>query len=147
MEKRPAGITIISFIYLLIAGVGLYAGLSLTHQNLFALATMALLGVSAIGLYIGQQWAWWIIATMTLFSIIMNLPQFFLVVFNAGAIPEANKYFLKFGGKLLIQGLILFFLFSQPVVKYFDLDKITKTKRFLILLAATGGLFLTLYLW
>jgi len=147
MVKRPAGITLNSYIYLLIASLGLYAGFSLTSQNLFALATMFLLGVSAIGLYLGQQWAWWIIGTMTLFSIIMNLPQFFLVVFNAEAIPEAHKYFLKFGGKLLIQGLILFFMFSQPVIRFFALDKITHTRRFLILLSAAAGLFLVLYLW
>lgn len=147
MEKRPAGITIISIIYLLIAGVGLYAGFSLATQNLFALATMLLLGISAIGLYIGQQWAWWLIGTLTLFSIIMNLPQFLMVVFNAGAIPEVHKYFLKSGGKLVIQGLILFFMFSQPVIRFFVLEKITHTKRFLILLAAVGGLFLVLYLW
>ncbi|MCB1583476.1 MAG: hypothetical protein KDI92_10470, partial [Xanthomonadales bacterium] len=72
--------------------------------------------------------------------------QLILVIKNADIIPEIQKYYLKYGGKLIIQGLILFFMFSQPVIKFFALENMTKAKLFLTLVAAAAVLFLIFYL-
>ncbi|MGJ8662045.1 MAG: hypothetical protein ACSHWU_00275 [Marinicella sp.] len=147
MEKRPAGLAIISFIYVLIAVIGLTSSFSMSTVNWFSTVTLLLLGISGIGFFMGQKWAWWIIGTMTLFSIFINIPQLLMVIINADVIPDIQKHYLKHGGKIIIQGLILAFMFSQPVIKYFVFENITKTKQFFILVAAAAGTFLTLYLF
>ena len=146
MEKRPAGISIIAFIYTLVSCVGLISSFSLSSENWFATATMLVLGLSAVAFYLGNKWAWWIIGTMTLFSIIVNVPQLYFVITNSELIPDINKYYLKHGGKLIIQTLILFFLFSKPVIKFFSFEKPNKIKLLVFLVAAAGLLFFGLKL-
>ena len=146
MEKRPAGITIISFIYLLVAALGLMANFSFTGEHWFSTVTMLILAVTSVAFFLRQQWAWWVIGTMTMFSIAVNIPQLLLVVEHTDKIPNVQKYYLKHGGKLVIQSLILFFLFSQPVIDFFAFKNIKKSKQFLILTAAAAGLFLIVYL-
>ena len=142
MDKRPAGISIISFIYLLIACLGLFSSFSPSSANLFATATMLLMGVSAVGYYSGKKWAWWIVSTLTLFSIATNLIQLQVVLNHTGSVSNILKYYLLIGGKAVIQILILVFMFSTPVIKFFSLEKLKRTNLFFVLLAITVTVFL-----
>ncbi len=147
MSNRPAGISILALIYILISSIGLISSISLPAVNWLAILSMLGLGISAVAFYMGQKWAWWIIATLTLISIIINVPQFYYIVTNSDLIPDIRKYYLKHGGKIVVQTLILLFMFSKPIIKFFSFKTLNRAKLSAILIAAVVVLFFVLKLF
>ena len=147
MNKRPAGVSIIAFIYILISGVGLYSSLSMGMSNWFTFATMVLFGLAGIGFYMGQKWAWWVISTFVLISITSNSLKLIVALNQVGLESAIQKTYLLMAAKVVVQSLILILMFSKPVIDFVKLENFTKPKLFLYLLAATVGMFLLLYIF
>ncbi len=146
MGKRPAGISILSFIYILITVIGLLTNRLSMNDDWFSYVILIILGVSAVALYMGQRWAWWVIGSMTVFSIMVNITNLYFSLSNLDLIPDVNKFYFKFGAKLLIQSLILALFLSKPVIQFFAFKNLNTLQRLLILSGTAGLMYLVLHL-
>lgn len=70
------------------------------------------------------------IAFTTLFVIINKVSYVYIGLVNLDSIPDIGKYFLTHAGKLLLQTLILIYLFQKDVNIYFDFSNQNKSKKF-----------------
>ncbi len=146
MDNRPAGISILAFIYILVGMLGMMLNPTPIMQGWATYLTYAILIVSAAALYLRHRWAWWVLGTLTAFSIMLNCINLFAALSHLDSLPNASKYYLKFGGKLLLQSLILIYLFSQPVINFFAFKSDNKTQKLFMLFGAAGIIYLILVL-
>lgn len=144
--KRPAGLTILTFIYVLVGAVIIIPALN-GPMDLLTVVIAGLLVVAAIGLFMGQPWGWWIIATMTTLAVAMSLLTVTRGLMQFDQLLDPNDFLLKRGGRLAIQSLILVFLLTQPVIRFVKVDLFKAWQLLLILIGAASALVLGLALW
>jgi len=144
--KRPAGITILAFLYVLVGTVLIIPSLQ-APMDLLTTMLAGLLLISAVGLFIGQPWAWWIIGTMTTLAVAMSLLTVTRGLLQYDQLLDPNDFLLKRGGRLAVQSLILVFLLTQPVIRFVKVDHFKWWQLLLILIGAASALVLGLALW
>lgn len=152
MTNRPSSISFLSFLYVLVAVIGLIPIISnneisalFKSDNLFSIITLMLLILSSVGLFMGKKWGWWIVAFFTTFSILSKIPILYWSFANIDFIPDVGKFYLKNAGKMLVQTLILVYLFQENVNQYFQFNNnLSKLKRLgilVLLCIITSGVF------
>jgi hypothetical protein len=116
-------------------------------MDVLTVAIAGLLVVAAIGMFMGQPWAWWIIATMTTLAVAMSLLTVTRGLLQFDQLLDPNDFLLKRGGRLAVQSLILVFLLTQPVIRFVKVDRFKWWQLLLILIGAASALVLGLALW
>ncbi len=144
MKKRPAGISILAFIYILVGMLGIMMNPTSISHDWTAYLIYAALVVSAAALYLRHRWAWWLLGTLTAFSILVNCINLFVTLAHPEALSDEHRLVMKFAGKLLLQSLILVYFFSQPVMKFFGFSTDNKPQKLFILLGGAGMIYLIL---
>lgn len=114
---------------------------------LFAIANVILISAfaSSIAILSKKLWGWILIVFNYTFSISRLVVASGYVLFNFNEIPSQMLGITIFGLviKLVVQGLILFYLFGNRVMEYFDLDS---DKKKYILIRALACAIITLLL-
>jgi len=141
MGKRPAGISIIAWIYILISGISLVSSLILSVYSWPLIIIYLTIFISAVALYLGQKWAWWLMATLAMFMLIRNTSALILAIGNSSDVTGIGQYYLLTGGKLIFHCLILIVLLSKPAIQFFAFQKLNTVQRLLILFAVCVAIF------
>lgn len=148
--KRPAGITVLSVLYLL-GGFGalaaLFVGMSTLIESLnsigvssievlFSSLIMAFLAFGgAYGMWVGEKWGWWLGVLFLVFSSLKSINALILIPEFAaqyGATDaQLSKQYVKFIGRIFFNFLFIIYFFSKTVEEYFQLGNISKSKRIL----------------
>ena len=92
---------------------------------LVSLAAAPLLVVAARGLWRGRKWAWWIAALYYAYSIDRNAAA--LLALAVDDVPRTAEYSsayyaTKYASRIIIQGVLLLYLFRARVLRYFCLE-------------------------
>ena len=166
MQTRPIGISILSVLYI-IGGIGtlgitilniqvLMGGTAsqvfdkLEVSSIYAVISILFLGIlglaGGIGMWCGKKWGWWLGAFCLMYSVARNINALIMLPILAeqfGA-PEAGlaKYYIKHGGRIVINSLFVLYFFKSNVEAYFQVERLNAWKRFFQLLGATVGIIL-----
>jgi hypothetical protein len=153
--KRPTGIWILAALY----GVGsifLIAtqlamarhmadgfeelGFSVLGAHL-SIAFLGILGLTAaVGMWRGKRWGWWLGAFYMAYSVTRNLNALVTIpmIVQQFDVPASGvaKYYVKFGGRVIIHSLVCWYFFSPRVESYFEMETSSKIRRLLILVSS-----------
>lgn len=156
--KRPIGITILAVLYFLsglaILGmqVAFYRQLNEGLGNVGVSAVVAQLGIlflaalglaAGTGMWLAKRWGWWLGAFYLTYSVarsinaLIALPGLLEAV--GGSAGSGAKYYIKYGGRVVIHSLICWYFFTPKVEAYFGVADISRKKRVGGLVAATAG--------
>ena len=115
--------------------------LPLLIAGIFFLAALAI--GSAVGMWIGARWGWYLGSFYYVYSIIRNLLAIVTVYYLAaelkaedfGASRGPDYHYFKFGVRALIHALIYIYFFKSNVLEYFRLTQVSVVKVILVELA------------
>ena len=156
-RHRPAGISILAIINV-ISGISvilfqiLLSGVLqfFVHQLDFstALLIISLLLVAALdlmsgaGLWLGKKWGWWTGA----FVYVININRTARILIEMVSIAmtytavdsgfDINLYLIRYTIQALVQIMVLLYLFTGNVLKYFELEDLPKWKIMLMMAGA-----------
>lgn len=109
LRKPPLSIAVVAALFLALAALDLYRGLTplfgaghLAGDDLLVLAIGVAAGVGAVFVYLGHEWARWLLAAWMALHVAISIGNTRQLVMHA-----------------LIFGLIAFFLFRPPVREHF----------------------------
>ncbi len=147
-KTKPLGITLLTILHVIgsIAIVPVFLmlfskkgemavgleGLPFTTTDIFAgLLLVAVLTVgSALGMYLGRQWGWWLASYYYVHSAVQKTFAFvttFQMANQLGASEaEIQTLAVKTFPRVIVKLLILFYLFRPQVWEYFEIAKIRK---------------------
>lgn len=155
-KDRPTGISILAVLYLIggasvlaaqifLSGLITKGASAIGVSNVHAMLGFAFLGtigvVSAIGMWTGKKWGWWLGAFYLFYSVARNAEAFLMIptLLESLGMPEGGvtKHYVKHGGRVIIHSLLILYFFKSSVVDYFGVGAMGPWRRFSILLAAT----------
>lgn len=95
---------------------------------------------SAVGMWIGKAWGWWLGTFGYVTSMLSNGISLLTIVTMSAEIEanggELGRLFVKHGTRALIAGLLVLYLFNDNTLAYFSLPRESKWKMF----AIVGGI-------
>ncbi len=157
-ETRPIGIAILSWLHMISGIFGFFIFILLIllfrnnpeAQNLLSsigippvllivaiLFILVMTLVSGIGMWKGKKWGWILGSFNYLYEVVRNLYALIMIpaissMFSAEDLSEAARgpafYYVKYGGRAIIAGLIYLYFFKGSVRLYFGLFDIKKWK-------------------
>lgn len=145
-RKRPLPILIFA-VFHVVGGISILSMLFnsgiITGFLFFSLFFLGLLTLfSGIGMWLGKVWGWWVGAFYYLYAVARSLNVLFLLKIGDQGIEMTGKYYIKYGGKMLISLLILAYFFHPKVRKYFFVEGKSKKRLIGFLLMPLFILFL-----
>lgn len=115
----------------------------------FMIGIGGLILVSAVGLWMGKIWGWWLVGVGYSLSALWNglFLMFIIGMSTLGQIPGGapGEVYTKYGVRAVIAGLIVSYLFKDNVLTFFALHNQSKGKLFGILCGITFLLFVVLF--
>ena len=153
--SRPIGVSILSVLHFL-GGFLLLAAQALMLANLEAVEeslqiigippVLLILGVmfltvlvfaSAVGMWMGTKWGWWLAAFYYMYSIFRNATALYTVLSMADQLEGAHRgpgyYFAKHSIRIIIHFLLFLYFFKGNVLDFFGLEDIEKGKAVTII--------------
>lgn len=165
--KRPIGLVILVVFVVItaivVAGVGVLMfatiaanqaaasvlGVPIIAIGGFMIGIGGLILVSAVGLWMGKIWGWWLVGVGYSLSALWNglFLMFIIGMSTLGQIPGGapGEVYTKYGVRAVIAGLIVSYLFKDNVLTFFALHNQSKGKLFGILCGITFLLFVVLF--
>lgn len=165
--KRPIGLVILVVFVVITAivvvgvGVLMFATIAANQAaaSVFGVPIIAIGGfmigigglilVSAVGLWMGKIWGWWLVGVGYSLSALWNglFLMFIIGMSTLGQIPGGapGEVYTKYGVRAVIAGLIVSYLFKDNVLTFFALHNQSKGKLFGILCGITFLLFVVLF--
>ncbi|HHL31261.1 MAG TPA: hypothetical protein ENJ41_01660 [Oceanospirillales bacterium] len=143
MNKRPAGISIIAVIFILIGFSLMMQLFNANTESYLTLSTSFIIFYAlSIGLIRGLKWAWWLTAVVLM---ILTLADSVNIIASAQMSTAQVRAFPKKLAQFAFHGLMLFYLFQRNVTQYFQLENRDTWKNPAIVFAVSIALVL-LYL-
>lgn len=169
MNKRPIGITILCILNFIGGIVGLVGilvmqvffgnlieqlsnllGVSPVFIVILLVFLMFLSIISAIGMWLGKRWGWWIAASYYFYAVVRTGYHIFIVLGMSEQLVNSSRgvsYYLTMDIiKIILNSLILLYLFKNNVREYFKLTSLSKKKAILILVGIGVGIFVITFL-
>lgn len=160
--KRPTFISILAFFQFL-GGIGLFlllitsdmtplaSILNISNVNMFI--PISILGVmslgAAIGMWKGKRWGWYLGAIVFCYAIFRNGYALSQVIGMSNIIETSGEstdsYFIKYVGRVIINGLVLLYFFKANVIEYFQVTNLRDWKKVGIVVGVTIIIFLGFY--
>jgi hypothetical protein len=155
-RKRPLGVTLLAAAFL-VGGAAL-AVLQVQHRDVVAtvgaatfVATALLAGLglaSGAGLWLGRPWGWWLAAFSLTYAVLRYANTLAAVPMLAAQLDmaqeEVRTAYLRYGARLVGQGLLLLYLFRPGVAAFFGVEGMAGRRRLGLLLVAAAALLLAM---
>lgn len=147
---RPVGVSILAVLHF-IGGILLFGAQFLLFANLRAMdeslrsfgipPALLIIGVmflailaiaSAVGMWTGTKWGWWLAAFYYVYSIFRNGSALLTVVALADQLEGGSRgpeyYMIKYGGRVVVHLLLFLYFFKANVLEYFGMETLSKLK-------------------
>lgn len=131
------------------SGVLRMSGMPLLLVAVVVSFILVLAFVSGAGMWMGRKWGWFAGSFLYMYSVVRNLhgllvlPGIFESVGSEGLAEmshEPGYYYVKYGLRAIVQGLIYLYFFKQNVRDYFQISEARKLKVVLVQLVVCVGL-------
>lgn len=149
-EPRPIGVTLLALLHI-VGGLigGLMVLLAFLTRNISdfsasilgipmwlavipLIVAMTLGFIAGFGLWSGRAWGWWMAVIYYTYSIMRNAGTVLLALMltqgQESATIDVHRFVYKHGGRVLIDTLIMLYLFRRSILDFFDLYALPRIK-------------------